>query len=245
MTKEYILERVAKLLALSTSPNEHEAAAALAKAHAMLAEHNLSLSEVNVDNGDPVIEEIGHMTAESKVGAQWVRQIWQGTCKLYFCEYAYNRGNHRTHHWIIGSTANSKTACAMAEYLTKTIIRLANEASKSHADPYVSKGRFNNSFRTGCAMRVISRMRDMRREAETPSKKNPSNLPALYKQTQAALDDYSKNTLNTSTNKSRAISASSGAGYKAGREAGDSVGLHTQVGKNSSTRSISNDHANG
>lgn len=238
MTKETILERVAKLLALSNSPNENEAAAALAKAHELLAAHNLSLSEVNMDSDKPVIEEIGHMTAESKAGAQWVRQIWQAACRLYFCEYAYSRGNHRTYHWIIGSASNSQTACAMAEYLTKTVIRLANEASKNNSDPYISKGRFNNSFRTGCAMRLVSRMRKMRSEAETPSSKNPGNLPMLYKQTQEALDDYSKNNLGTTKSKSRAISASSSAGLRAGREAGNSVGLHTQVEKGSANRSI-------
>src|SRR5579884_2145941 len=44
---ETIIEKIQKLLALSTSSNEHEAALALAKAQNMLLQYNLSLEEVS------------------------------------------------------------------------------------------------------------------------------------------------------------------------------------------------------
>ena len=48
MTRERVIERVRKLLALSHSSNEHEAALAAAHAQRLLAEHNLAMSELKV-----------------------------------------------------------------------------------------------------------------------------------------------------------------------------------------------------
>lgn len=39
-------EKIKKLLALSKSPNEHEAQSALAKAQQLMAEHKISMAEV-------------------------------------------------------------------------------------------------------------------------------------------------------------------------------------------------------
>jgi hypothetical protein len=232
MTNEDVLAKVAKLLALSTSPNEHEAAAAMEKAHSLLADHNLSMSQVKLpgtESADPV----GHATAESKIGAPWIRAIWQSTAKLYFCDYAYSKGrNHNTNHWVIGTAANSATACQMAHYFTETVIRLSNEAAKTHDDTFdVSKGVFIANFRKGCSNRLAIRMRDKRMEAEeTPVTSDGSNLPAIYKDTAAQNQDYMKNELGTKEGKSRAVSVTHNAGYRAGSNAGNSVGLDTQIG---------------
>lgn len=51
-----IIDKVRKLFALGTSPNEHEAAAAVAKARALLEEYDLT------------IESIGDLTADSRTG---------------------------------------------------------------------------------------------------------------------------------------------------------------------------------
>ena len=45
-------EKIKKLLALSKSPNEHEAQSALAKAQQLMAEHKISMAEVeDKENG--------------------------------------------------------------------------------------------------------------------------------------------------------------------------------------------------
>lgn len=48
MTRAQILKKIRKLLALSASANEHEAAAALAKAQALMEEHQLAESDVEL-----------------------------------------------------------------------------------------------------------------------------------------------------------------------------------------------------
>jgi hypothetical protein len=44
--RDKIIEKIAKLLRLSKSSNEHEAALALARAHELLQKHNLSMAEI-------------------------------------------------------------------------------------------------------------------------------------------------------------------------------------------------------
>jgi ElaB/YqjD/DUF883 family membrane-anchored ribosome-binding protein len=48
-----IVDRIAKLLALATSSNEHEAAAAAAKAQEILTEHNLRLEDIKTEHKSP------------------------------------------------------------------------------------------------------------------------------------------------------------------------------------------------
>lgn len=47
MNRESLLDTIQRLLALSASPNEHEATLALAKAHELMLRHNLSMAEID------------------------------------------------------------------------------------------------------------------------------------------------------------------------------------------------------
>ena len=231
MSPEGIVSRIQKLLALSNSPNENEAKAAAAKAHEMLAEHNLSLSEVEQEdnNHDGTI---GHMTAVSKHSSPWVRHLWGAVARLYFCDYMYSCSNHKTKHWVIGTDVNSKIACSMADYLQTTITRLANVHSRGQ------DSRFKTGFKKGCSARLRTRLREMRQEAKTPKKGslNPNNLPALYEQTEKALKAYMEDTWGeTRSTKSRERSSDYN-GYHAGRTAADGIGLNPQVGGTSNKR---------
>lgn len=215
-----VLDKITKLLALADSPNEHEAALAMEKAHALLAEHNLTMANVAAHTTSTPLEEIGHDTATSKMGATWVRHLWYATAKLYFCEYFYSRGNHRTYHTVIGSQANSATAIHMAEYLTSAVVKLSNAAGT---------GTFRSNFRQGCAMRLNARMRDLKAQQENPATTSSSNLPAVYNQSEAAANDYMDEKFNIRKGKSRAVSISNGDGYSAGNKAAEGIGLHTQT----------------
>ena len=174
-----IVDKIQKLLALTESSNEHEAALAAEKAHELLAEHNLSMAQVeSASKKEKLNEQVGHTSATSKLGARWVRNLWLATARLYFCEYLYSRGNHKTYHTVIGSEANTTTACHMAEFFTQSVVEMSKGSSSQ------------SSFRTGCALRLVARLNEMRKLAqEQPvTASNKSNLPALYEQTKEQLD---------------------------------------------------------
>ncbi len=217
-----ILDKIQKLLKLAESPNEHEATLAMEKAHALLAEHNVTMAEVAAHNNDVGVEEVGHGTHTTNAGATWVRQLWMSTAKLYFCDYFFSSGNHKTYHTIIGTKANSATAMHMAEYLTGTVLRLSNEAG------WGQPGKFKSNFRQGCALRLARRMREMRELAEAPTSTG-TNLPAVYNQTQVANEAYTAANFNIRSTKARAIKISDSGGYLAGKIAGDKISLNDQV----------------
>lgn len=54
---EKSIDKIRKLLALASSPNEHEAQSALLKAQELLAKHNLSMSDIgNIEQEEEVVE---------------------------------------------------------------------------------------------------------------------------------------------------------------------------------------------
>ena len=216
-----IVDKIQKLLALTESSNEHEAALAAEKAHELLAEHNLSMAQVeSAGKKEKLNDQVGHTSATSKLGARWVRNLWQATARLYFCEYLYSSGNHRTYHTVIGSEANTTTACHMAEFFTKSVVKMSKGSD--------SQG----SFRTGCALRLVTRLNEMRKLAqEQPvTASNKSNLPALYEQTKEQLDNYISDTWkDVKTLPSKEFSIADSNAYSAGRKAANSIGLNTQT----------------
>src|ERR1700756_3031142 len=89
-----IMDKIRKVLAMSTSANEHEAAAFAAKVQSMLAEHNLSLSDIE-DKGDNGDESIVIDNEEKTTPYPWRRPVAQGVAKMYFCEYYYQTVKHK------------------------------------------------------------------------------------------------------------------------------------------------------
>tara|TARA_R110000824_G_scaffold401714_1_gene613951 strand:- start:1047 stop:1727 length:681 start_codon:yes stop_codon:yes gene_type:complete len=223
-----IIPKIQKLLALSKSSNEHEAQAAATKAHELLAEHALSMAEVTAHDTSPV-ETIGEFTASSRHSSPWVRQLWGATSRAYFCTYFYYTHQHKTHHTVIGTELNSKTTCEMADYLQKTIMRLANAQPDDRG--------FRQGFRKGAVSRMAQRMRDMR-EKPSPTIKNASNLPALYAQNDKALEAYkAEHHPNLASTKNRERNTSH-AGYVAGTIAANSISLNNQLGAANDRRRI-------
>ena len=223
-----ITKKIQALLALSNSPNEHEALAAASKAHALIAKYNLSLTEIQATDTENT-DTVGHRTTSSKIGATWIRQVWQSTAKLYFCDYMYSRGSHKTNHWLIGAEHNTVVAQSMAEYLTSTVVRMSKTVPNFQ----------EASFRQGCAHRLAHNMRELRVKDTTPATTSDSNLPVLYAHHDRIIKDYMKATFGESkASKSRSIKIGSNAGYTAGRAAADNISLNTQLNSNSNQKAI-------
>jgi Protein of unknown function (DUF2786) len=83
---ERVAERIRKLLALANNnPSEAEAAIALERASALMAEHNLTMAQVDAHGtGDERVEE-KHNAAYR--GQTWARLIWGSVAQLNFCMY--------------------------------------------------------------------------------------------------------------------------------------------------------------
>lgn len=139
------LERVSKLLTLAArNPNQNEAAAATAKAQALLASLNLDMAAVEAITGKE-----GKRADELLKGGRyiWQRDLWGSVADLNFCFHwsqdefvadgkgRYLReingkkvsGRYEAHHRLVGRVVNIQATRVMAEYLESAIERLTRE----------------------------------------------------------------------------------------------------------------------
>jgi len=121
--KEKIVDKVRKLLALSTSNNVHEAASAAAAAQRLMQEHKLSATEISTeDNLDDMYE--------LPVGAAGFTAIWKFelvtvVARAFFCEALGLRVGKSRKVKIIGVKEDAETASKVFSYLCREINRLA------------------------------------------------------------------------------------------------------------------------
>lgn len=248
MSNEKIVDRIKKLIALSTSSNENEAAVAAAKAQELLAQYNLDLDEVMRDGRKEFI------TTKTEVmdTYAYLRGLGMAVARAHFCRYYFavvpcisKSGNlyNRERHCFVGLRHNAEVALLMFEYLQTTVFRLARESAKKKAADTGENFSWSyvTGFQNGACYRLAQRLHAMVPTAEQVLEApKGSNLPALlslHQQAQAEVDDYVSKSLALVKKKPRDLSYDS-QGLRDGNEAGKTISLNTQVG-NSKQRRIS------
>ena len=90
-------EKIKKLLALSKSPNEHEAQSALAKAQQLMAEHKISMAEVEDKESRKAHEHLAGVTYSARRDP-WILRLSQVISKNYCCEsFSYREQGKQTY----------------------------------------------------------------------------------------------------------------------------------------------------
>jgi hypothetical protein len=227
--REKLIDRVKKLLALAgNNSNENEAAVATAKASRLIAEYNLTLSELK-DAGD---ERIQNEYPSNGLKNSWERTIWFGVAELNFCMYYYSsKPPYSLVHHLIGTEVNVISSKVMADYLVSTVNRLAQEAPIA--------GTKRNAFRLGCADRLYHRLAALKAdrakgEAQTTVGTTLPALADLYGiHNQANLDLYSATHNGRKLGPGSRNSTKNHDVYAQGYVAGGGISLDTQVGKTS------------
>jgi hypothetical protein len=139
---EIIKDKIRKLLALSKSDNENEAAAALEKANKLIGKYELDEADlrfqsVNVKSG--------------KTHIPWKNVIANAVSWLYGCHTCLKRSLGET--IFTGEELDAFLASEMYSYLIKTIERCAKKSIRKNA-----KYKFRNSFKYGMASRLYDRI---------------------------------------------------------------------------------------
>jgi hypothetical protein len=239
--QEKIIDKVKKLLALATSANENEAALAANKAQALLAEHNLSIADVEQKSSKHADIVADDNPLEGKP-MLWKRQLGAAISRLYFCTYFYQTvykhpvGGARVkvdRHSFVGTRDNALVAKMMFEYLTDTVLRLSKAAALTQ--PKHERGRYRRSFRSGATARLSQRLHERYLAAKAGKVKSEytgTTLPALanlYDETERRLQEWMKqqfSSVRLSRSKGR---VSHRGGWEAGQAAGERIGLDQQV----------------
>jgi hypothetical protein len=177
---EKVTATVQKLLNLAAkNSNEHEAAAATARAMEMLAAYNLDLS---------TLEQGGQANGKREDARvrggmyTYERELWSGIAAINFCMYfplkrvtylkdangswIYNRSGSDAkrkiafEHKIIGRTVNTAGTRAMGTYIQGTIERLVQERFPVNSQRFTSEA---VAYREGMAEAVMDKLRKRRR----------------------------------------------------------------------------------
>lgn len=161
-----VIEKVKKLLAMAQgNANEHEASNASAMAQKLMEDHNIDMAVLGKSGkgtqGAPRSDK------KEKGGLYgWQRDLWKACAELNMCVYWSIKGLERGavyEHRILGSEVNVLATKLLAEYLQKTIDRLAQEKARTdgYKSPFV---RELIAYREGIAARLCERMREARAE---------------------------------------------------------------------------------
>lgn len=138
MDKEKILEKIRKCLALAQSGNEHEAAAALRQARALMESHDISEAEMLA---------IGVGQKSARAGAvdrpaQWESLLAHGISRAFGCRLVFSSG--MIGEWTFYGCGPSPD---VAVYAFEVLFRQAKKARKEHIDNALRRFKKSNKTR--------------------------------------------------------------------------------------------------
>ena len=181
-TKKRIIDKVRKLLNLSESGNEHEAAAAAAKAQALLAEYNLQMSDIPQDGRGCTATTSATKTRINL--EEWAFILAHRTSKAFSCDY-YHTSRGRT--VFVGVGADAEVCAWTFSYLYRALLRMASAFMKGRSGRGSKiDGALRASYLCG-AVAVIGR-RLKAQAAETPVTSD-ALVPVKDEAVQAAMPD--------------------------------------------------------
>jgi hypothetical protein len=217
--KEKIVDKIRKLLALSESPNEHEAMLAMENANKLLMKYNLEMSDVSesVDLNN-IIE--NNILSGMKL-ASFKTNLLSAVMRLNNCEIIiHNRIRGEKTIKALGKRHNIEVSVSMYEYLNSTLDRLSSKRDK----------RLNSlSFKLGFAHSISQKVDEILRERNKKQNEFDTQCTALVIQEKALVRNFIKQQYPNLRTISTSASVSDRQGYMAGKMAGDSVSLNGQI----------------
>ena len=227
MINENIIQRINHMLRMAEHPNsnEHEAAAALEMAQALLLKYNLTRADVQIKDSSPApgIGKIDH--AESD-GFNWKSHLAGIIAKTILCSVIRNSATNTWH--LFGTYDNVRATLEMYNWVVPQLENMARNYWLKY-DGHESRRMFNHGFYLGAASTIYERL------------KKPIEVFAAGEG--RALVLYNSQALQTAIKKtfpytvSSRTSSQSRDGMSAGRQAGNHVSF-TQQRKLTGTLSL-------
>jgi hypothetical protein len=128
LTKNEAIDKVRKLLELSKSPNENEAARAAAKAREILSNYNLSMADLPLDEIRATLDIMEKEVDEDPTLRMWIQNLITHTCKGFDCTHIIANKRSGTKVIFIGDELDAEIAASTFEFLKKEIRRLCSES---------------------------------------------------------------------------------------------------------------------
>jgi hypothetical protein len=123
MNHTEIIEKIRKLLSLSTSDNEHEAAAAVAKAQALLSKYNLEMADIpNLESKSGKAAEKAKTRTRQRL-ERWAYNLARVTADAFDCDYYHSGDGHTV---FIGVGVDHDVCAWTYTYLYRTLLRMGS-----------------------------------------------------------------------------------------------------------------------
>jgi uncharacterized protein YoaH (UPF0181 family) len=119
--KEKLIDKIRKLMALSHSPNEHEAALAAARAREILDKYDLSLTEVEMNDEEIIEHRVDTGTRKTPL---WMGRLAVSVSRAFNCKVFRVYG--------IMVFCGTKVDTQVAEYTYMFLFRTVKRLSKEH-----------------------------------------------------------------------------------------------------------------
>jgi hypothetical protein len=199
---EAVKRRIKKLPALSKSPNESEALAALAKAQELMNEYRLGESECLYAR---------HTVKATKRLSKWRSVLANAVAPLYYCE-TFRSGYHGEIYFY-GDSFDALMAGEMYRYLSRTIEAVAKRNIRKGASL-----KYRDKYRLGIACQIAFRIEETGRAALWGPERETRML---------AVKKALENEVALTTEKMRL--GVSGAAFRLGVQAGNGISLNRQA----------------
>lgn len=221
-----VVEKIKKLLELSKSGNEHEAATAAARVAELMAKHEISAADLTVDTGEPRTER-GRIDNDED-GWSTRYQAWKSTL-AEVCALAVGARSWQQRHdsdnslykiTIVGPVGSVNAARYLYMWLLKEVRRVSSHERNARGE----NDAWRTSFRVAMINRLHERMQAMRKQ--TFKEASSTAMVRVDATATAVKEAYDMMDLG----KARGPRATDYDGYHAGREAGDRVRLGDAAG---------------
>jgi hypothetical protein len=190
--EEKIVEKLRKILALTESPVEAEAALAASKLQELLTAHNLSMADLEKRGGKatPAIEQRGHDLG--KAAFKWKLDLAEAIAQFYFCHPLVNRDRKTVA--FIGRKENVETLEMLYAWVIQQIKQIATAERRVHYDStgeHIDPLRWQIHFGVGAVERLEVRLTEMQaRRQEDANDENSVALVVLNDARQMEINDY-------------------------------------------------------
>lgn len=189
MERTDIIKRIQKLLSLSASDNEHEAASAAAKAQALLSKHNLEMTDIpDMDSGAGKAEEAKSRTRKKL--ERWAFNLARVTADAFDCDYYHSYDGHTV---FIGVGVDQEVCAWTYTYLYRTLLRMGSTYLRTEC----RRLRSNRSKKTARESYLRGVVHTIHQRLQEQKQQTPVTEFGLVAVKESAIADAMPNTVQT------------------------------------------------
>lgn len=221
-----VIDKIRKLLARgdeARNDNAPEREIAMRHAHALLAKHGLTLTDVGDEDSRGQLGRLGRQECGLSTKFVWEAGVWSQIAKLNGCKIVRKGGNARGV-WVIGRELRGEVVKSMARYCVDSIIAEARRQGFTLAG-------FGYGAWGGIAQQVDRILADMEAGRLDGEAVSTCTALVLVSQHKNALVEAQRVTAEFFPNlrKGRGGSTRDHSGYSAGKAYGERISLNAQV----------------